>query len=86
MQNYARRKFVAIDRLSFEYRVLDIDPDKVKEKPEEGCYIYGIYLEGARWDYKKQVINQPKPKELYSDLPLMHLLPIVDRPKIDKSN
>ncbi|KAL4440889.1 hypothetical protein ABPG74_009302 [Tetrahymena malaccensis] len=84
LQNYARRKFVAIDRLQFEYKVLDIDPSKVKEKPEEGCYVYGIYLEGARWDYKKQVINQPKPKELYSDLPVMHLLPVVDRQKSEK--
>lgn len=34
----------------------------VKEKPESGCYIYGIFLEGARWDFKKHIINHPYPK------------------------
>ena len=22
----------------------------IKEKPEDGCYIYGMYLEGCKWD------------------------------------
>lgn len=50
LQNYARKHVIAIDRLEFEYRLLDIAPEQVKEKPEDGCYVYGIYLEGARWD------------------------------------
>jgi len=53
--------------------------EEITERPEAGCYIYGIYLEGARWDKKKHLINYPKPKELYSDLPLMHLVPVTDR-------
>ena len=36
-------------------------------------------MEGARWDYKKHLIANPYPKELFSDLPLMHLYPIEDR-------
>ncbi len=56
--------------------------DQVKSKPPEGgCYVYGIFLEGAKWDTKKHYIGQPKPKELFSDLPLVHLLPILDKVK-----
>lgn len=84
LQNFARKHVIAIDKLEFEYKVLDLDPKKVTEKPEDGCYVYGIYLEGARWDYKKQCLNQPKPKELYSDLPLLQLLPIPRRTVIEK--
>ena len=29
----------------------------IKEKPEEGCYIYGMYLEGAKWNAKKHNID-----------------------------
>lgn len=80
LQNYARKYKIAVDKISFEYRIID---DKthtdITEKPEDGCYIYGIFLEGARWDMKKHIINTPNPKELFSDLPLMHLFPIEDR-------
>lgn len=51
----------------------------VHEKAEDGCYVYGMYLEGARWDTKKHLIGWPHPKELYSDIPLMHFLPHKDR-------
>lgn len=51
----------------------------MKEKPKDGVYIHGIYIEGAKWDYKKHNIGEPKPKELYSDLPLLHLLPKENR-------
>lgn len=44
---------IAIDRLEFEYKILDLEPSKVTQKPDDGCYVYGVYLEGARWDYKK---------------------------------
>lgn len=72
LQNYARKYAIAIDKLIFEFKVIDtFTAADVKAKPEDGCYIYGIYLEGIRWDYKKHLLTQPKAKELYSDLPLI---------------
>jgi dynein heavy chain len=38
-----------------------------------------MFLEGARWDFKKHIINNPYPKELFSDLPMILLYPIEDR-------
>lgn len=47
LQNYARKHTIAIDKLSFEFKILDkTDYTDIKEKPADGCYIYGIYLEG----------------------------------------
>ena len=51
----------------------------MQEKPEDGCYIYGMYLEGSRWDHKNHRLGDSKPKELYTDVPLIHLMPEVDR-------
>jgi len=53
--------------------------NEIKEKPKSGCYIYGIYLEGAKWDNSTKMIGDPMPKELYSDLPIMHLVPMENR-------
>ncbi len=39
---------------------------------------YMKYL-GARWDYKKHMLNHSLPKELFSDLPIMQLIPVANR-------
>lgn len=52
---------------------------EIKEKPSDGCYIYGMFLEGARWDYKSHILSNSKPKELYTDVPLIWLVPAADR-------
>ena len=51
----------------------------VKEKPQDGCYIYGMYLEGCKWGYDKHQLDESDPKKLFVDIPLILLLPQVDR-------
>jgi len=79
LQNYSRKNVIAIDKLSFEFKYLNFEASDVKEKPENGCYIHGLFLEGAKWNADKQIITDPKVKELYSSLPMMLLLPQADR-------
>lgn len=51
LQNHARKYVIAIDKLTFEYKYVDEKQlDDIKQRPEAGCYIYGLYIEGARWD------------------------------------
>lgn len=78
LQNYARQKQLPIDTLSFAFHVLNVDQSTL-EKPESGCYIYGLYLEGAKWDPQTASLNDSTPKQLYTELPVMRLLPIQDR-------
>lgn len=51
----------------------------IHEKPKSGCFIYGIFLEGARWDSNTHKLGECLPKELFSNLPLMHLVPKENR-------
>lgn len=55
--------------------------EDIKEAPEDGCYIYGLFLEGAKWDYAKHCLGDSDPKKLFVEVPLMHLDPIPDRAK-----
>jgi len=57
----------------------DKSHNDIKEKPKDGCLIYGMFLEGSRWDYQKHALAESKPKELYSDVPLIWLIPKEDR-------
>ena len=55
-------------------------PEEIETKPEDGCYIWGLFLEGARWNKKLKSLIDPKPKELFSPMATIHMLPERDRP------
>ena len=81
LQNYARKHQLAIDTISFSYTYLKKTPGELTAKPEAGCYIFGLYLEGARWDETTGCLNDSRQKQLYTELPPIHLAPVQHRKK-----
>ena len=75
LQNFARRYKLPIDSLSFSFTVLD----DVGGRPDDGCHVHGLFLEGARWSPDHHALQPSKPKQLYSSLPTLHLLPVEHR-------
>ncbi|EQC29095.1 hypothetical protein SDRG_13255 [Saprolegnia diclina VS20] len=75
IQNHARRQKLPIDTLSFQYLMMRDELADVTSRPDEGCYIYGLFLEGARWNKDIASLDDPFPKELFAKMPLMHLHP-----------
>lgn len=51
-------------------------PDQVEERPEMGCYVSGLYLEGAAWDLEESCLIPQPPKVLVQELPLLRVIPI----------
>ena len=47
----------------------------VLDKPQDGAYIRGLFMEGARWDMLSHVIAESNPRELFVQMPIIHLLP-----------
>ena len=60
-------------------QVMKESPSELKQRPDNGCYIWGLFLEGARWDVEKFELSESKPKELYTDMPVMWLIPTANR-------
>ncbi|KAK3539191.1 hypothetical protein QTP86_029601 [Hemibagrus guttatus] len=50
--------------------------EEVQEKPAQGCYVSGLYLEGADWDVEQGCLVRSKPKELVVQLPILKVIPI----------
>ena len=51
LQTHARKHKIAIDRLSFIFRYMEEEGcEDIEERPEDGVYIYGLFMDGARWD------------------------------------
>ena len=53
--------------------------ETLTERPANGCYIHGLFLEGAQWDMERFELSESKPKELYTDMPVMWLIPTANR-------
>merc|ERR1712086_658436 len=79
LQLHARQYFIPIDSLQFSYKILPFeDASEVTEGPEDGVYIEGFFLDGARWDREKQVIWDSRHKEMYDTMPVFHFMPTQD--------
>ena len=68
LQNHARKFNIPIDKLHFNYEVKDFDEvaaDSTGDE-EDGALMGGLFLEGARWDREKMLIQDSFPMEMFS--------------------
>jgi dynein heavy chain len=86
LQTYARKNLVAIDTLAFKTNVMPmIRVDQVDEKPEIGIYMHGLYMQGARWESGKRVVDDSLIGVTIVDFPIIWLEPILEEElKLDK--
>ncbi|CAM9110379.1 unnamed protein product, partial [Ectocarpus fasciculatus] len=77
LQNYARKYSRPIDKVEFDFRVLTPSEVEISSslKPKDGAYIKGLFMEGARWDVENHVIDESLPRELFIQMPHLHLSP-----------
>ena len=80
LQNFARKKIIAIDKLSFEFKIWDeVTVAECTTKPEDGAFCYGMFMEGARWNNTTHLLDDSKAKQLYTEMPIVWFLPKEDR-------
>ena len=78
LQTYARKYQVAIDTLSFKFDVLHQKPEETVDGPDDGIYIHGLFLEGARWDFDRWLLAPSELGVMYQLLPMVHFQPAIN--------
>ena len=84
LQTSARKNGISIDTLAWEFPVLEETLSNITQHPTEGAYIYGMFLEGARWDNKNQCLTDANPLELIATMPTVHFQPSENKKKTVK--
>ncbi|KAL3905530.1 MAG: hypothetical protein SGPRY_010879, partial [Prymnesium sp.] len=49
---------------------------EVTQKLKDGCYVSGLYIEGAAWDVENRCLKRQPPKVLVQELPILQIIPI----------
>ena len=81
MQVTARTDGLPLDNMQLKTEVLNIkDPAEIPAQAEVGAYIHGFFLQGASWEMGRGQdqgqLADMIPKELYPELPVMHVTAI----------
>lgn len=79
LQTHARQYKIAIDKLEFAFTILEAErADEIEESPEQGVYIWGLYLDGARWDRENEILTDQLPSKMVETMPIIHFKPQED--------
>lgn len=87
MQTTARNELLPLDSMTLNTEVLNIrDPASIQEAATAGAYVHGFFLQGASWengrDSEQGNLTEMIPKELYPELPVVHITSIQRKDKV----
>merc|ERR1711871_1807889 len=70
----ARREGLPLDTMDTLVDVMSVmEPSSLDNAVEDGATIYGLYMEGARWNAEEGVIASSFLKDLHPQMPLLHV-------------
>ena len=59
LQTHARIYKIPIDELSFSFNIMEYeDAEEVEEKPTDGVYVHGLFMDGARYNRDQKCIDE----------------------------
>jgi dynein heavy chain len=75
-QNFARKYVIPIDEIDMDFEVFSSENGLDKDKaPKDGSFVYGLYLEGARWNDSLNQLDESAPKKLFTTMPYIWIKP-----------
>ena len=76
VQTACRKRGWPLDKSTLYTKVTKFrKAEEVESRPEFGCLVEGLYLEGAAWDFERACLRQQDPKVLVTELPIVQVIP-----------
>ncbi|KAL8017811.1 putative bromodomain, AAA+ ATPase domain, dynein heavy chain region D6 P-loop [Plasmopara halstedii] len=75
-QSFSRDRQIAIDALVVSCEIMAHDREHYSAPPPFGVYIFGLFMEGARYDRTTGTIAESVPNELFDRMPVIWLKPM----------
>ena len=71
MQHTSMLNSYDLDQMALICEVTKKVPEQIDVAARDAAHVYGVFLEGARWDVGQTCIDDAKVKELYPRMPVM---------------
>lgn len=73
-QEVARRNRWPLDAVLLASEVTKLpDEGAVRQPPDDGVYVHGLFLDGAAWSAREGKLVDAAPKALFCPLPVVHI-------------
>jgi dynein heavy chain len=76
-QTYSREYKIAVDTLRIGCEMTNLDRDDITTPPATGAYVYGLFMEGGRFDRHLMRMEDQHPRVLIDLMPAIWLKPVV---------
>lgn len=78
---------VELNKLYIQTDITKKAIEEIEASPKDGAYCYGFILEGARWDVAGGIMEESRPKEMFSVIPVVYCkaMPLPAEGKEDKT-
>ncbi|KAK3577475.1 hypothetical protein CHS0354_032326 [Potamilus streckersoni] len=76
------------EQFVFQTEVTSRDKDHLRDPPQEGMFVYGIYMWGCAWEKTTGELQDAPPRSGYATLPVVHLTCVLmsEKPALQDPN
>jgi dynein heavy chain len=76
-QTYSRETKIAVDTLRIGCEMTGLDMKDIELPPENGAYVYGLFMEGGRFNRLTMKLEDSVPRVLLDTMPCIWLKPVI---------
>ncbi|GAW80117.1 dynein heavy chain [Plasmodium gonderi] len=72
---------ISLDEVVLYADIKNHDIEKIKEVPEHGFHIHGLFIEGSKWNWQEGKLEESSPKILCENMPVIHITVVSNKDK-----